>query len=246
MSNDHRVQSCEEFEEQIIKAAFSELLSEDYEALQSQELTDEEQTLLSLEEKHRAERLRHIERSVKKHRAKQRTDSLASRFLRAAAALVVVAAIGAGTAFAFDESFRNRILELLSFKGPEYTQFGPYDGCISQVVPDGWMGKYYPTYLPEGYQLDSYCSFPKLSFATFTNSKKENLVFQISTHDLSTQVNTENAISNIISVGGFDAYLYSLEDAQIIIWSENSTYFSVSAPAIELAYEFINSLLLLE
>lgn len=140
----------------MMRLAFDQ---EDAEAVQQileepePELTPEEQIMaeriLGLV-KEKAEKQKAIE---KKSLQKGRAGRTVMRVLEVAACLIVAFAIATPIALANSTVFRSRVMQMLTDidRDDEVASFTfQEDPDAEFFVPEGWMGEYFPSYIPEG------------------------------------------------------------------------------------------------
>ncbi len=143
------------------------------------------------------------------HRFRSLPRKVLRRAVTAAAAIAILCSSAFTVAMASSPTIREIILE----------DFGDYSdlwmllsGEQKAACPEGWNGKYYPTYIPEGYQftkIDQSASYSSIFYIDHSGKVLEFTVFK-SVNGYS--VNTEKMWSESITINDRDAIRYSLED----------------------------------
>lgn len=90
-------------------------------------------------------------------------------------------------------------------------------------IPSGWMGSYYPTYIPEGFEL-SYMSSTS-SYVMYQNALQETLIFEELEEPADTNPDTEGAAETEILLNGQKALLCEEAGEAYIVWSVEDRYF---------------------
>lgn len=146
----------------MIRLAFDQ---EDAEAVQ--QILEETEPELTPEEQELAERILALtrEKAAKQEAAKRKSrpkgtaGRMVMRVLEVAACLIVVFAIATPIAFANSAVFRSKVMQLLVRidQGNEAAYFTfREDPDAEFFVPEGWMGEYFPSYIPEGL-IETWC-----------------------------------------------------------------------------------------
>lgn len=95
-----------------------------------------------------------------------------------AACVVAVLSIAAITALATSKTVRMKVFELLINTQKEYTELSlveSQEGAFD--VPSDWAGEYYPSFIPEGFQLVETEGYPGWSEAFYQNEDAGILFF---------------------------------------------------------------------
>lgn len=222
----------------MIRLAFDQ---EDAEAVQQileepePELTPEEQMMAErifglVQEK--AEKQKSIE---KKSLQKGRVGRTVMRVLEVAACLIVAFAIATPIALANSPVLRSRVMQLLTYidqaDGAAYFMFQE-DPDAEFYVPEGWMGEYFPSYIPEG-MVESWRS-PEGTDIQYDGEGMQSISFsELNSGTILT--GTENATITYSDVQGNTACILdgvsSSGDFRItkVVWANDVKMFSVIA-----------------
>ncbi|MCH5286131.1 MAG: DUF4367 domain-containing protein [Christensenellaceae bacterium] len=151
-----------------------------------------------------------------------------SRAVTVAAGLLLVLFIGFSTAMAVSPSIRYHMMGLLIQPTDEYTTFGLGE-TASIEIPSEWYGRYYPTYIPENYELSEFYgnkAAPSVIFA----DPDDNVVDFSELDEMSTLViDTENAAVTYTTVHDLQAMVVEKGRWVAVIWAENDRYFCIMA-----------------
>ncbi|MCH5287994.1 MAG: DUF4367 domain-containing protein [Christensenellaceae bacterium] len=222
----------------MIRLAFDQ---EDAEAVQ--QILEETEPELTPEEQELAERILALtrEKAAKQEAAKRKSrpkgtaGRMVMRVLEVAACLIVVFAIATPIAFANSAVFRSKVMQLLVRidQGNEAAYFTfREDPDAEFFVPEGWMGEYFPSYVPEG-MVESWRSENIAAIEYISNGMRG---FSFSEQNSGTILQgTENGTVSNVDVQGYTATLYdgmaSTGDFRVtsVTWANDTTMFSVYA-----------------
>lgn len=224
------VQPLREYEAVLIGTAFGELMTEEYEAMQAEGPTAEEQELLRDAEATIPKTLALIARHIRRRNTLAASWAQCGPVFRAAAILLLAVLLGFGTALAFNGGLRAKVAEFLTELTDEYVEVG-FEEDAGLAVPEGWTAGYYPTYMPEGYELKSARSTSMLSYAEYRNAETDECI-QMSVGDSHADlyINNQDAKYEVVNINGIDAISWKLENWFYIVWREGDHHFSVLAP----------------
>ena len=111
-------------------------------------------------------------------------------------------------------------------------------------VPDGWLGRYFPSFLPKGYETVQVTSAAEgSSLVSFMNNDGDLMHFSENTSDTYTSIDTEDAdVSNVL-IRGYKGLMSVKEGRVILVWSADERYFVLNIDGDEkLAIEIAESL----
>ena len=151
-----------------------------------------------------------------------------SKAVTIAAGILLVFFVSFSAAFAVSSSVRYRVMELLIHVTDEYTTFGL--GEVDNIeIPAEWFGQYYPSYIPEDYEIDEFYGNEEAPGVIFADSSGNQLDF--AEHDeMSTLViDTENAVVTYTTVHDLEAMVVEKGRWVAVVWAENDRYFCLTA-----------------
>ena len=95
-------------------------------------------------------------------------------------------------------------------------------------VPNGWEGMYYPTYIPDGFEVINVENLSEQIFLiSFENKNNEYLTFEEMTEDAESNIDTENAQVYYTEIHGNTALVSVKADLTIVSWNEQNRILSV-------------------
>ena len=95
-------------------------------------------------------------------------------------------------------------------------------------VPNGWEGMYYPTYIPDGFEVINVENLSEQIFLiSFENKNNEYLTFEEMTEDAESNIDTENAQVYYTEIHGNTALVSAKADLTIVSWNEQNRILSV-------------------
>lgn len=169
----------------------------------------------------RAKALREQESKTEKQKKRRRAVKYT---LRALICVILLLAIATPVAIASITPLREYIAGILVNKKADHMelQFIKDTG----IVPEGWLGLYYPTYIPEGYSMNHLSSItPVVSFI----DENENM-FYFGEHDENETVNVDSEVADVQyeSIDGMNALILTEDDRVIIVWNNDERMFIIA------------------
>ena len=167
--------------------------------------------------------LREIDAAARKARAAARNEKGMPRGWKIVAIAAVLMAVSIGSALAaicglvdagvlkFDVQTQGTIFELMD---PEKRV----------IVPEGWQGKYYPTYIPEGYMFSGFMK----NGVCYTNRNGKKLYFDEKSYGDRSIADTEDVMVEHVMINGVEAVISEKRGVTMVAWSLNGKYFVVS------------------
>lgn len=151
-----------------------------------------------------------------------------SRAVTISAGILLVLIISISAAFAVSPSVRYRVMELLIHVTDEYTTFGL--GEVDSIeIPSEWLGHYYPSYIPENFEIDKVYGNKAAPGVIFADPDGNELDFA-ELNELSTLViDTENAVVTYSTVHDLQAMVVEKGRFVTVVWAENDRYFCLMA-----------------
>lgn len=117
----------------------------------------------------------------------------------------------------------------------KFTQYDFVDdkADMQGYIPKDWAGRYYLTYLPEGYQLSDTSKQDKVAVITYTNPSGEPIIFYQYGQNVSVRVDTENGeITDLNINGDEEAFCLKKEDIVLVNWRQEDFTFQINAMKI--------------
>lgn len=94
------------------------------------------------------------------------------------------------------------------------------------LVPDGWMGAYYPTYIPEGFEIRDMSDAS--GYVTYQNALRKTLIFEEREGAAGDRLDMEGAGDTEIRLNGQLAILSEGADGASIFWTIEDRYFTLT------------------
>lgn len=120
------------------------------------------------------------------------------------------------------EAFRIKVYNLVAEISEKYTQFEFADKTQETDTAQkiDWECYLYPSYLPEGYVLSKTQMVGTLKLIYFETAQGLQIEFSQSPIDPSFQVDTEDAQTQKLSIGGAEAVLVVKHEIKMLIWTQ--------------------------
>lgn len=241
MASEPQALPCEEYEAHVIEFAFRELLMQESRELEYTPLTSEEEELLEHAGHSRQQQLDRIVRSIRRIALIKRIKCSVRATVRYAALFALLVSLTLGTALAVSPEFRVSVIELLTIVTDGYVHVGPEQDMVQAAIPTGWMARYFPGYVPEGYEVVDCYSTPNLSKVVFINTSDDAITYCVSNQQINTHINAENALCQLASICDCTAYLYTMEDLCLITWADGQQFHTLTASTQEIVLDVVES-----
>ena len=215
------------YQKVLISKAMREIRDEEADSLL--ECSPEDQRYLEFLEANREKRLKKMMRRLRWISLKKQFFTVVPRTMRFAVAALGILCIGLTTAFASNETFRVRVFSMFAEDHGQYTAIGlREDEQKAFDVPNGWEGMYYPTYIPDGFEVINVENLSEQIFLiSFENKNNEYLTFEEMTEDAESNIDTENAQVYYTKIHGNTALVSVKADLTIVSWNEQNRILSV-------------------
>lgn len=216
-----------EYQKVLISKAMREIRDEEADSLL--ECSPEDQRYLEFLEANREKRMEKMMRRLRWISLKKQFFTVVPRTMRFAVAALGILCIGLTTAFASSETFRVRVFSMFAEDHGQYTAIGlREDEQKAFDVPNGWEGMYYPTYIPDGFEVINVENLSEQIFLiSFENKNNEYLTFEEMTEDAESNIDTENARVYYTEIHGNTALVSVKADLTIVSWNEQNRILSV-------------------
>ena len=216
-----------EYQKVLISKAMREIRDEEADSLL--ECSPEDQRYLEFLETSREKRMEKMMRRLRWISLKKQFFTVVPRTMRFAVAALGILCIGLTTAFASNETFRVRVFSMFAEDHGQYTAIGlREDEQKAFDVPNGWEGMYYPTYIPDGFEVINVENLSEQIFLiSFENKNNEYLTFEEMTEDAESNIDTENARVYYTEIHGNTALVSVKADLTIVSWNEQNRILSV-------------------
>lgn len=216
-----------EYQKVLISKAMREIRDEEADSLL--ECSPEDQRYLEFLEANREKRMEKMMRRLRWISLKKQFFTVVPRTMRFAVAALGILCIGLTTAFASSETFRVRVFSMFAEDHGQYTAIGlREDEQKAFDVPNGWEGMYYPSYIPDGFEVINVENLSDQIFLiSFENKNNEYLTFEEMTEDAESNIDTENAQVYYTEIHGNTALVSVKADLTIVSWNEQNRILSV-------------------
>ena len=150
------------------------------------------------------------------------------RLVNIAACIVVVLGIAAPFAIAYVEPIRIRVMELLIDIKDDHTELSFVEDTDAEFnVPEGYLGNYYPSYIPDGFELIDIGMLGDET--TYENEASAKIYYSECTENDEISINTEGAVLSHAAVNGVEAFVAEQDTCVILTWAFEDKYFVLSA-----------------
>ena len=215
------------YQKVLISKAMREIRDEEADSLL--ECSPEDQRYLEFLEANREKRMKKMMRRLRWISLKKQFFTVVPRTMRFAVAALGILCIGLTTAFASNETFRVRVFSMFAEDHGQYTAVRlQEDKQKAFDVPAEWEGIYYPTYIPDGFDVVNVENLSgQIFLISFENKNNEYLTFEEMTEDAESNIDTENARVYYTEIHGNTALVSVKADLTIVSWNEQNRTLSV-------------------
>lgn len=171
----------------------------------------------------------------KAHRMAATVRTLFPRIIEVAACIILVVAIAMPVALANSASFRAKVMQLImkldAEKGEAYFTFVE-DEKASFEVPEGWIGTYFPSYIPDRFRV--YDFDPFFSSVEYRDAQNNQLFFDECDEDTTMMTGTEDSEVRSMRINGQEGYLIDgiaadgVTHAVTLVWQNDTKWFSIT------------------
>lgn len=159
--------------------------------------------------------LRRIDRDIRKMRAWRCLRNTLPKVGKIAASLMLFFYLSLSVALAASPEMRVNLMNFFMNIEERYTSFGFEETGEFVEVPAEWDGYYYPTYIPEGFEIDQVDYYG----VYFKRNDGTMLDFEELGPDTYGNVDTENAKIDYININGHTALIAEKGKWVTILWS---------------------------
>lgn len=168
-------------------------------------------------------RIKHYERIEKRQRHLRGVRSVLPKVVNIAAAFVLVVGISLPIVVATQSDLLSRVFRLTMHEEPTHTVVSlEVDESASFLVPAGWTGLYFPSYIPEGYEV---WKVEELPGVLFRNDDGIFISFNEENPNASPSIDSENMTRSYVQVGGYTAMILQKESLTSITWQSDDRLF---------------------
>lgn len=173
----------------------------------------------------------------KKEKARQKKHRIISKLkkisTRASVFIVALLIIGGSLTMGV-EAFRIKFFNFIINETDTHTDLIPIEsdkGTVNSSLPDDWSNYYFPTYLPEGYFLETFNKTENHERYFFSNGG-ETLVIMIQDVDndssLMSQLDSEGHELEFTEINGNNAVYLTKNDKTTISWIQNNMLIKIT------------------
>ena len=220
-------------EDDLFRLALVKLEKKEAERLQAESETgNDEFSAEDMEDAFRRS-LPRVERTIQSELRKQHIlvfcKTTLPRVCNAIACVLLVLFIGATTALAVSKTARVYLKEFLINIEEEYTEIGFITDADTYVdVPEGWGGKYFMSYIPDGFDLIEILPGSMINNVCYINEAGDCLRFSEYASSVHGNIDTEGALVTLSTMNGQTMLRVEKEGNVTLAWAYAESYFIVS------------------
>ncbi|MDW2797275.1 DUF4367 domain-containing protein [Clostridium boliviensis] len=205
----------------LLKAAISDALRDEMDALPSnKELNEEFPTSVELDKR--------IEKLISKHKMKSKIRSFIKSNHKTAACFIVIIVLSSATLLSV-EATRNVILNAFVNQFGKYTQIQYEDSKDDEQQMDIFR----PSYLPEGYKKISEELYGNSALLVYSDESETEIVLkQRKAEDGTALIDNENTNYTEVDISGNTAYLFKTvkdDNYNVLLWKSRDVVFELTS-----------------
>lgn len=230
--NDRRQGLQDQLEDALIGLELIKMQEQEIEDLENTPMTDEETERMNAFFAATEQRTRKLIKDQFRAQPEARTQKRVrhmplQKIIVAAASIVLLFCAGLASAIAVVPPVRAKVLELISSMGDGYVILGARERADTSVkVPAGWIGDYFPAYIPEGFKFVELSTNPVTAVYQSTDGKR--LFFNESEDSSFQGISTEGMLMWHTVINEDEARVFSNDDRTIIAWAHNDKFLNLS------------------
>lgn len=211
----------------VLKLALMQMQDDETEqVLKTMDISETDAAYARYKEKTGDRIKRLICRKISNTARKQAVRKTVPRVLQVAAAIIAILSLGLATAIATVPAVRAQILTLLIDVQKRYTELQLIEKQGSAFfIPPDWEGDFFPSYIPRQFVFSSDDSLGSTKSVVFRDELGNQLVFSEISENVTTQIDTENAISEYSNINGSDCLISTKDNHTTVTWMHEDKYF---------------------
>ncbi|MCL2160070.1 MAG: DUF4367 domain-containing protein [Oscillospiraceae bacterium] len=158
----------------------------------------------------------------------------AKKILKAAAMVVLAFVAVFALAFVSVEAFRVRVLNFFVTFENEYTSVKLVGDDYNRAITSGLSETYAPTYMPEGYKLDSVSDMATVKTIEYANEEGQKIAFHVFGPYGTYNIDSEDAeIKKTVKINGAEGIYIFKKGKSTVSWSYDDKIFVIFAQISE-------------
>lgn len=219
----------ENYEAASLELAIYRMMKRDHDAVRAAMSEEDENELSRIAEEKTPRMLGFIDKQMKRIAMRSNLWKHGRRILETAAVVVLILNIGLAAAVATSESVRAKVVRFLMEMNDSYMNIGFSQDEKEIIVPEEWEGRYYPTYIPQGYFIQRCVSHAGTNMVEYGDAEGNIITIEVCDTNSFGRLNTENTVIDSIQLHSVTATVLRQPFGEInMIWSIGDHYFSVS------------------
>lgn len=217
----------ENYEAASLELAIYRTLKREHDTVMA-DMSEEDETELSrIAEEKMPRMLSFIDKQMKRTAMRSNVWRQGWRALATAALIALIFNMGLTVAVATSGSVRAKVIRFLMEMNDSYMSIG-FTENEEVIIPKEWQGRYYPTYIPQGYFIQRCISRAGTNMVEYGNPEGNTITIEVCDTNSFGRINTKNAEIDSIQLHAVEATVLRQPSGEVcIIWSLGDRYFSV-------------------
>ena len=224
----------ENYEAASLELALYRIMRRDHDAVKAAMSEEDEKELSQIAEEKMPRILGFIDQQMKRVAVRSNLWKHGRRILQTAAVAVLILNIEVGAVVATRGNVRAKVIRFLMEMNDSYMSVGFTESEGEIIVPEEWEGRYFPTYIPQGYSIQRCVSGTGVNLAEYVNAEGNMLTIEVCDINSFSRINTEKSEINFIPLHGVEATILRQPYGDVcIIWSLGDCWFNVTGDDYE-------------
>jgi len=171
-----------------------------------------------------------VEEYIKKEEKKEKRIKLIKNIKKQskkAAIILLIIIAGISTLIFTVEAIRVRVFNYFIERNERYTEIRVEEENDIKTPELDWENYYQPTYMTEGYYLESSKDIGSIKVLKYTNGENQ-ITFTQANNGTDFQLDTEDAVTENIKINGNEGLLIIKEDRSMIFWHNEEKSFTIT------------------
>lgn len=178
----------------------------------------------------------HFHKQELRARRRRRSAGKMVTVLKRAAVVILIIVIVNQILVATVEAYRAQFLNTITRIKVKFTQIDLInDDMAEEIIPRDWEGRYYPSYIPEGYVLSDKLYNGGMPVLIYSNNDGGSISFQQIQQNASLRIDTGSGDAVNVTVGEDKEALYLKKDtSSTLIWRREDMIFTLNSDNVSL------------
>lgn len=186
----------------------------------------DDETIVNPNQEELDKRILGMIKEYEKKGKREQKQRLIKKVILKAAVFIAVLMVGFAVTFSTVEAFRITVLNFITEQKEKFSLISLSENNSSDV-PTELNGKYYPHYLPSGYEIKSTFITDMGVEISYINKNKERINYSYFGKDTTAGIDTENRIETSVRINELNGNIYSKDGHRILVFKSDEYIFVI-------------------